>query len=128
MSTRQYDWGCLSGCECVISDEEDRLPMILVPEGLVGIRINFTDNVYKCRLQMNNIIESSPYTLGHFRPYGSDYIVVLMKEDIDFTQVLLDLNMLIFDPTPIGCDEMIRLTYDPHSWLEAGLIEKNTVT
>ena len=117
-STRVYDWGCLSGSQDIISLEESRLPMIQIPKGMIGLRVDVVNNVYRCRLQINHAIESIPYILGHFRPYKSNHLVVLVHNKVELNQVIQDLEetMVIVDHNPIGSDEMIKLTSDPYSW------------
>lgn len=120
-STRHYDWGCLSGCVDTVFLEEKRLPMIQLPEEVIGFKVNVTNNIYRCRLQINYIVESLPYTLGHFRPYKSNHIVVLVDGSTEVDQVIQDLEdrMVIVDHTPIDPNEMIKLTSDPYSWLRS---------
>ena len=98
---------------------ETELPMIQIPTGVIALRVSLVGNIYKCRLQVNSLIESSPHTLGHFRPYKSNHLVVLINEGVDLNQVIQDLEnrMVIVDPNPIDADEMIKLNSDPHCWL-----------
>jgi len=95
------------------------LPQVKVPSGLIGVRISLTDNYYHGRLQLNHVIESLPYTVGHFRPYRSNDVIVLLDESLTMDQVINDFEdeVVVIGKTPVPSDEMIRLTRDPHAWL-----------
>ncbi len=119
LAVGRYDWGSLSGSTDVVDEEINKLPQIKIPSGIIGLRISLTNNYYYGRLQLNHVIESLPYTLGHFRPCKSNDVIVLIDENVSLLQVINDFEneAILINKEIIPCDEMIKLTSDPHCWL-----------
>ena len=46
--------------ESGINSFKTELPMIQIPTGIIALKVSLVDNIYRCRLQLNDLIESSP--------------------------------------------------------------------
>lgn len=104
------EWGCSYDCIVIVNYEKSRLPMIQVYIGFLRYQIDVS-KTYICRLLINSIVENQPYVIGHFRPYLTNYILVITRNDFSPPRVIRD-----FDRHMINADPSL---VDPFCWMRA---------